>query len=100
MGSASPERSRSREAMADVPQESSRGNCCHGLLYSPNAQVWCSVLLFVIGHDRRKILHFNVTRNPRALWLCSIARSVGYKQPTDSCYSTETQRLEPMWFRL
>jgi putative transposase len=22
---------------------------------------------FVIGHDRRKILHFNVTRNPNAL---------------------------------
>jgi transposase InsO family protein len=24
---------------------------------------------FVIGHDRRKILHFNVTRNPNALWI-------------------------------
>ena len=24
---------------------------------------------FVIGHDRRKILRFNVTRNPNALWL-------------------------------
>jgi hypothetical protein len=24
---------------------------------------------FVIGHDRRKILHFNVTRNPNALWV-------------------------------
>ena len=24
---------------------------------------------FVIGHDRRKILHFNVTRNPSALWV-------------------------------
>ncbi len=24
---------------------------------------------FVIGHDRRRILHFNVTRNPSALWL-------------------------------
>src|SRR5712692_8048334 len=24
---------------------------------------------FVIGHDRRKILHFNVTRNPSALWI-------------------------------
>jgi len=24
---------------------------------------------FVIGHDRRKILHCNVTRNPRALWV-------------------------------
>src|SRR5664280_1188056 len=24
---------------------------------------------FVIGHDRRRILHCNVTRNPRALWV-------------------------------
>jgi hypothetical protein len=24
---------------------------------------------FVIEHDRRKILHFNVTRNPNALWV-------------------------------
>jgi transposase InsO family protein len=24
---------------------------------------------FVIGHDRRKILHCNVTRNPNALWI-------------------------------
>jgi putative transposase len=30
-----------------------------GVLYS----------FFVIGHDRRKILHFNVTRNPNALWV-------------------------------
>jgi putative transposase len=27
------------------------------------------VLFFVIGHDRRMILHFNVTRNPNALWV-------------------------------
>ena len=24
---------------------------------------------FVIGHDRRKILWFNVTRNPSAFWI-------------------------------
>lgn len=24
---------------------------------------------FVIGHDRRRILHFNVTRNPNTLWV-------------------------------
>src|SRR5258707_442930 len=24
---------------------------------------------FIIGHDRRKILHFHVTRNPNALWV-------------------------------
>jgi len=32
---------------------------------------------FVIGHDRRKILRFNVTRNPSALWTVQqIPRSV------------------------
>jgi hypothetical protein len=24
---------------------------------------------FIIAHDRRKILHFHVTRNPNALWV-------------------------------
>ena len=35
------------------------------------------VLLFLIGHDRRKILHFNVTRNPTALWVVSNSESMG-----------------------
>jgi hypothetical protein len=29
---------------------------------------------FVIGHDRRKILHFNVTRNPNAFWVAQQLR--------------------------
>jgi len=37
---------------------------------------------FVIGHDRRKILHFNVTRNPDTLWIVQQLREAGaYKQP-------------------
>ena len=37
---------------------------------------------FVIGHDRRKILHFNVTRNPDALWVAQQLREAwAYKQP-------------------
>ena len=43
---AGPERTRSFEAMGDVPQKPSRGNCCDGPLHRPNAHVWCSVLLF------------------------------------------------------
>ena len=36
---------------------------------------------FVIGHDRRKILHFNVTRNPHALWVVQQLREAwAYKQ--------------------
>ena len=37
---------------------------------------------FVIGHDRRKILHFNVTRNPNAFWIVQQLREAwAYKQP-------------------
>ena len=37
---------------------------------------------FVIGHDRRKILYFNVTRNPHAFWVVQQLREAwSYKQP-------------------
>jgi putative transposase len=37
---------------------------------------------FVIGHDRRKILHFNVTRNPDAVWIVQQLREAWpYKEP-------------------
>jgi putative transposase len=37
---------------------------------------------FVIGHDRRKILHFNVTQNPNAVWVAQPLREAwAYKQP-------------------
>jgi putative transposase len=37
---------------------------------------------FVIGHDRRKILHCNVTRQPNALWIVLQLREAwGYEQP-------------------
>jgi putative transposase len=37
---------------------------------------------FVIGHDRRKILHFHVTRNPDAHWIVQQLREAWpYKQP-------------------
>jgi transposase InsO family protein len=37
---------------------------------------------FVIGHDRRKILHFNVTRNPNALWIVQQLREAwAFRQP-------------------
>jgi hypothetical protein len=48
---------------------------------------------FVIGHDRRKILHFNVI--PILFGLFSNCEKHGpTKNRTDSCYSTET-RQEP-----
>ena len=38
--------------------------------------------LFVIDHDRRKILHLNVTRNPNAHWVAlQLRQTWGYDQP-------------------
>jgi hypothetical protein len=43
--------------------------------------VFCTAF-FVISHDRRKILHFNVTRNPHALWIVQQLREAwAYQQP-------------------
>jgi hypothetical protein len=42
MDPASAERSRFREAMADVPQKPSRSHCRNGFLHRPHAHVWCS----------------------------------------------------------
>src|SRR6266849_5233707 len=37
---------------------------------------------FVIGHDRRKILHFNVTRHPTSLWVVQQLREAwAFKEP-------------------
>jgi transposase InsO family protein len=37
---------------------------------------------FVIDHDRRKILHFNVTRNPNSFWVVlQLRQTWGYDQP-------------------
>jgi transposase InsO family protein len=38
--------------------------------------------LFVIDHDRRKILHLNVTQNPSAHWVAlQLSQTWGYDQP-------------------
>ena len=49
MDPSSSKRSRSREAMADVPQKPSRSHCCDGLLHRPSAHVWCSVPAFSLS---------------------------------------------------
>jgi len=45
MASASPENSRSGQALAGIPAEPSRGDCSHGLLHGTDAHLRCSVLL-------------------------------------------------------
>ncbi len=101
MDAASPEKARPGEAMADVPQKPSRGHCCDGLFHRHNATFGVLYCFFVIGHDRRKILHFNVTRNPNALWVVqqlreawayvvSAVRDIG-SQPTRTTFRSPWQ---------
>jgi putative transposase len=47
----------------------SRGDCRDGLLYRADTDLGILYCFFVIGHDRRRILHHNVTRNPNTLWV-------------------------------
>ena len=55
---------------------------------------------FVIGHDRRKILHCNVTRQPNALWIVQqLHEAWGFEQPyrflifdRDAKFSAEVAR--------
>src|SRR4029077_5377762 len=68
--------------MADVPQKPSRGIAAMDFFTVPTLTFGVLHGFFVIGHDRRKILHFNVTRNPNALWVVQQLREAwAYKQP-------------------
>jgi hypothetical protein len=60
--------------------------------------VYC---FFVIGHDRRKILHFQCDEKPPcAFGSYSNCEKHGLtNRRTDSYCSTATQSLTPMWFR-
>ena len=54
-------------------------------------------VFFVIGHDRRRILHFNVTRHPTSLWIVKQLREAFPYEPVakflildhDAKYGTE-----------
>ena len=56
--------------------------------------LYCS---FVIGHDRRSCILMR-HEIPMLFGLYSNCEKHGPTH-TDSCYSIETQSLEPMWFR-
>jgi len=38
-------------------------------LRSPLSPSTCSICFFIISHDRRRILHFNITRHPTSSWI-------------------------------
>jgi putative transposase len=71
MASASASQPRRGQALADILAKPSRGYCCYGLLhrtddYLPFASCIASLSLVT---NRRKILRFNITRHPSALWI-------------------------------
>ncbi len=67
MDTASPERPRRGEAMAGVPQEPREAIAAMDFFTVPTLTFGVLYCFFVIGHERRKILHFNVMRNPNGL---------------------------------
>jgi putative transposase len=55
---------------------------CHGFIHRADTDVRCPVLLLCHRHDRRKILHVNVTRQPDASWIVLQLREAwGYEPP-------------------
>src|SRR5260221_3322381 len=56
--------------LARLPSKPSGSDCGEGLLHRANNYVRCVLYcFFVISHDRRRILHFNVTNHPTSLWI-------------------------------
>ena len=66
--------------MEDLPGQPSRGHRGDAFLHRTDPDFRRSVLLlfsfFVIAHDRRKVLHFNVTWHPTAAWVGQQLREV------------------------
>jgi hypothetical protein len=61
-------RAPSRTNTVDMRRESG-GDRCPRLLQVPTATFRLLYCLFVIEHERRRILHFNVTPHPTADWV-------------------------------
>jgi transposase InsO family protein len=66
---ASPERSRTSQAMAHFSSESPGSRRRDGFFTVPSVTFRVLYCFFVISHDRRRILHFNVTRHPTSPWI-------------------------------
>jgi hypothetical protein len=62
-------RSSTRSAMAPLFSQSSRGHRRHGLFTVPTLTFGLLYGFIIISHDRRRIIHFNVTRHPTGSWI-------------------------------
>jgi hypothetical protein len=98
MDPASPERCRSGEAVADVPEKHREAIAAMDFFTVPMLTFAVPYCFFVIAHDRYKILHLHVTQIPMLFGLYSkYARQGPTNSRTDSCYSTERQSLESIF---
>jgi putative transposase len=53
-------------------------------------------VFFIIGHDRRRILHFNVTRHPTSFWIVQQLREAfPYERPPSFSSSTTMPSMAP-----
>jgi integrase len=97
MAAASPKNSRSGPALAAFLGNRRESIAAMDFFTVPTLRVWRSVLLpycsFVIGHDRRRILHFNVTRNPNALWVVQQLRRFRISSPCTLTHNSGMRRL-------
>jgi len=57
------------QPLARIFAESPGSHRGDGLLHRSNPQFSMLYGFFVISHDRRQVLHFNVTKHPTSLWV-------------------------------
>ena len=55
--------------MDGISEQSPRRDRRDGFLYVPTLTFGVLYCFFVIAHDRRRILHFNVTKHPDSAWV-------------------------------
>ncbi len=60
---------RSIQALAHIPEKSSRGDRVPRFLHRTDGDFQAALLLFRIEYGRRKILHINTTCHPTAEWV-------------------------------
>lgn len=69
-------------ALASFSEESQGSDCGDGLVHRDYGQLPDSVLLFLIRHDRREIIHLNVTEHPTGEWTVQQLREA-FPESTD-----------------
>jgi putative transposase len=90
------------QELANVLTESSRSNCRVRLLYGADGDIPATLLLFVIEHGRRRILHFNVTDHLTAGWVVQQLREAFPKRvridmPSSIEIRRSTRKWSPSW---